>query len=87
MIAICVYILCSIASSAVAILLLRTYRRTKVRFLLWSTLCFAGLALGNVLLYADMILFAGGPDLSLIRLLPSFVGYAILIYGFIWDVL
>jgi len=87
MIAISVYILCSLASLAVAVLLLRTYLRTRVRFLLWSTLCFAGLALGNVLLFVDMILFAGGPDLSMIRLLPSLAGYSLLIYGFIWDVL
>lgn len=87
MIAVCVYILCSLASLAVAVLLLRTYWRTKVRFLLWSTLCFAGLALGNVLLFVDVILFAGGPDLSMLRLMPSLLGYSVLIYGFIWDVL
>ncbi|RYZ95187.1 MAG: hypothetical protein EOP11_25295 [Proteobacteria bacterium] len=85
--AICVYVLCSLASSAVAITLFRTYWRTKVRFLLWSTLCFSGLALGNVLLFVDVILFANGPDLSILRLLPSLAGYSVLIYGFIWDVL
>lgn len=87
MIAMIVYILCAAASLAVAVLLLRTYWRTGVRFLLWSTLCFFGLALGNALLFMDMILFAGGPDLSVIRIMPALLGYGVLIYGFIWDVL
>lgn len=80
-----VYILCTITSLAVAVILLRNYSRTAVRFLLWSGLCFVGLAAGNLLLFVDMIVYPGG-DLSIYRTLPAVMGFGVLIYGFIWDV-
>lgn len=39
-----VYILCGLTSVLCAVLLLRSYARKRVRLLLWSGLCFAGLA-------------------------------------------
>ena len=45
-----VYLLCALTSLACAVLLLRGYFRTRVRLLLWSGLCFVGLALNNALL-------------------------------------
>jgi hypothetical protein len=86
MIAILVYILCSLGSLFVSIVLWKNYRRAGVRFLLWSSLCFLGLGLGNVILFIDIVLFPNGPDLSIVRMLPALAGYAVLIYGFIWDV-
>ena len=50
-----VYVLCALTSLACAILLLRGYFRTRVRLLLWSGLCFAGLALNNALLVYGLI--------------------------------
>jgi hypothetical protein len=84
-IAILVYFTCAVTSFLTATILWRNYRRTSVRFLLWSALCFAGLTLTNFLLFADMILFPA-MDLSLVRNLPTVFGLGILLYGFIWDV-
>ena len=36
-----VYVLCLLTSLACAVLLLRSYRQTRIRLLLWSGLCFA----------------------------------------------
>ena len=79
-----VYILCALTSLACAVMLLRGFRRTGVRLLLWSGLCFACLALNNLLLIADEQVFVA-QDLSLIRTLPSLVGMALLLYGLVWE--
>ncbi len=79
-----VYALCALTSLACAVLLLRAYRRARQRLLLWSGLCFCGLALNNVLLVVDTR-FAPETDLSLMRTLPALVGVSLLLYGFIWD--
>lgn len=78
-----VFILCALTSLACAVLLLRSYFRSRVRLLLWTGLCFAGLAVNNLLLVVD----ARTPsvDLSVWRSLPAVVGLAILIYGLVWD--
>ena len=80
-----VYTLCAITSFTVAVLLFINYRRTRVRFLLWSTLCFVGLALNNLVLFIDMVIYPSG-DLSVVRTIPAFMGVCALLYGFIWDV-
>ena len=51
--AILVYALCALTSTACAVLLLRGYARSHFRLLLWSGLCFVGLALNNILLVVD----------------------------------
>lgn len=79
-----VYVLCALTSLACAVMLLRGFRRTGVRLLLWSGLCFACLALNNLLLIADEQVFVA-QDLSLIRTLPSLVGMALLLYGLVWE--
>lgn len=79
-----VYVLCALTSSACAFLLLRGYGRSRVRLLLWSGLCFAGLALNNILLVIDMRVVPE-MDLSVWRTLPALAGIALLLYGFVWD--
>ena len=79
-----VYALCALTSIACAILLLRGYRRSRVRLLLWSGLCFAGLALNNLLLFIDVRVVPEA-DLSLVRSIPAVAGVVILIYGLIWE--
>lgn len=78
-----IYVLCALTSLACAVLLLRSYLRTRVRLLLWSGLCFAGLALNNALLVVE----AHTPvtDLSNLRTLPALAGVALLVYGLVWD--
>jgi hypothetical protein len=77
-----VYVLCALTSAGCAVLLLRGYARTRVRLLLWSGLCFAGLALNNVLLFVDARVLPQ-TDLSVVRTLPALAGVIILIYGLI----
>jgi hypothetical protein len=82
--ALSIYVLCAVTSLACATLLLRAYRRSGVRLLLWSGLCFACFTLNNLLLIVDVRIVPDA-DLSGIRSLPSIVGIALLIYGLIWD--
>jgi Family of unknown function (DUF5985) len=79
-----VYALCALTSLACAVLLLRGYLTNRVRLLLWAGLCFAGLALNNILLFID---FRVVPevDLSLWRSLPAVVGVVLLLYGLVWE--
>jgi hypothetical protein len=79
-----VYALCALTSLACAVLLLRGYASSRVRLLLWSGLCFAGLALNNILLLVDKRLVPE-MDLSLWRTLPALAGLALLLYGLVWE--
>lgn len=79
-----VYLLCAATSAACAFLLLRGHHRTGTSLLLWSGLCFVGLALNNAILVIDLILVPD-VDLSTWRLVPAVVGVALLIYGLVWE--
>ncbi len=79
-----VYLLCAATSLACAVLLLRGYLRTGTRLLLWSGLCFVGLALNNVILSVDLIVVPH-TDLSTWRLVPAAVGILLLLYGLVWE--
>lgn len=79
-----VYMLCSLMSLGVAIVLLRAYRQNRTRLLLWSSICFVGIAINNILLSID---FSLGPsyDLTTVRAFSSLIAMAVLLYGLIWD--
>lgn len=79
-----VYILCALTSLTCAVLLLRAYRSSGVRLLLWSGLCFIGLALNNALLFVDRRILPD-TDLYVVRSLPALAGLIILLYGLVWD--
>ena len=79
-----VYTLCFLASTACAILLGRSYSRTRARLLLWSSLCFLLLAANNLLLVVDLSVFPK-MDLRLWRLLLSLSAVGLILFGFIWD--
>jgi hypothetical protein len=79
-----VYILCALTSLACALLLGRAYRQARHRLLLWSALCFVGLALNNLLLVLDLLILPQ-LDLSMARALTGLVGVSLLIYGLVWD--
>lgn len=83
-IALVVYVLCGLTSLACAVLLLRGYRRSRARLLLWTGCCFACFFLNNVLLLVDVQLVPDR-DLSIVRSLPLLVGIAVLLYGLIWE--
>lgn len=79
-----VYALCAITSVACAVLLLRGYLAGKVRLLFWASLCFAGFAVNNILLFVDLVLLPK-VDLYLWRTVPALVGVALFVYGLIWE--
>lgn len=79
-----VYALCAFTSLGCAVLLLRGYRRSGARLLLWSGLCFACLSLNNVLLFVDLRMVPT-VDLAVIRIVPAVVGIGLLLYGLIWE--
>jgi hypothetical protein len=79
-----VYLLCAATSILCAVLLVRGYRRSRSRLLLWSSLAFAGLAGNNALLVVDRLLVPT-VDLATLRLVPAVVGMACLVYGLVWE--
>jgi len=79
-----VYALCALTSLACAALLLRSYRATRARLLLWSSVCFVGLALDNILLCIDLIVVPD-VDLSLARALLALTSVFCINVGLIWD--
>jgi len=79
-----IYALCALTSGTCAILLLRKWRRTRERLLLWSGLCFAGLAANNALLYVDIVLVPT-VDLSVPRGLIALAAMITLVFGLVWE--
>jgi hypothetical protein len=79
-----VYLLCILTSLGCAVLLVRGWLATRVRLLLWSALCFIGLALNNILLFVDVRVLPE-TDLSVVRTLPALAGILLLLYGLIWE--
>ena len=79
-----VYVACAVLSAACAWLLLRAWGRGRERLLLWSGLCFVGIAANNVLLFVDLRILTQ-VDLSIVRMVPSLAGIAVLIFGLVWE--
>ena len=79
-----VFALCALTSLVCMALLIRGWLQSRARLLLWASLCFAGLALNNVLLFVDLRVVPT-VDLSVWRSLPALVGLMVLVYGLVWD--
>ena len=77
-----VYVLNALTFAACAALLLRGYRRGKQRLLLWSGLCFVGLAVSNALVFVDLVMLPE-KDLYALRLGTAAVSMLLLMYGLI----
>lgn len=81
-----VYTLCAITTILCALLLGNAFRKSGSRILLWSTLCFVGLALNNIVLVIDLVVFPKALDLSMLRSSLAVAGVGALIYGLIFDI-
>jgi hypothetical protein len=79
------YFLCMISSLICLLLLIRGYRRTRVKLLLWCALGFVGFAANNFFLFLDALIF---PDVNLMpaRLITAFAAVSVLFYGLTWEV-
>lgn len=79
-----VYILCLLASATCAALLIRSYRHSRSRLLLWTAGCFALLAVNNLLVVVDLLVL---PQVNLLPLrhVTSLAAVSLLLVGFIWE--
>jgi hypothetical protein len=79
-----VYALGAVTSAACAILLVRSYRRNRLRLLFWSAFCFVALAINSALVFIDLIVVPE-TDLGIERSLVALIGLGGLLYALIWD--
>ena len=79
-----VYLLCALTSTFCALLQVRSYSRQRTRLLLWSSACFVGLALNNVMLFVDLVVVPD-LDLSVLRTGSALVAVLMLLVGLIWE--
>jgi hypothetical protein len=79
-----IYLLCGMTSLVAAALLFRMWRRRGTRLLLWSCLCFGGLALNNLFLIIDLEVVPD-TDLMLLRTATAFASVVLLLFGLVWE--
>lgn len=79
-----IYTLCTITCAVCAVLLWRGYRRSRQRLLFWSALCFAIMAVSNVILILDLVIFPHLP-LLLSRSIVTEVALLVLLFGLIFE--
>ena len=68
-----------------AFLLLRAYARVRQRLLLWSGLCFVGLAISNAVLFFDLAVVPADVNLYTWRLAIAAFSMLLLLYGLIFE--
>jgi Family of unknown function (DUF5985) len=79
-----VYIFGVVVTLCCGVLLTRAYINVRKRLLLWSAVCFYGLALSNLLVFLDLVVFPE-VDLYPLRLVTAAIAMLILLYGLIWE--
>ena len=79
-----VYAACAAASVTCAALLFARFRHRRERLLLWSAASFSGLAVNNLLLFADLVIVPT-IDLAVYRSASAAVAIVLLLIGLIWD--
>jgi uncharacterized membrane protein len=80
-----VYLLGMFVALACGVLLVRGYRRSRQRLLLWSSICFLGLALSGALLFFDLSVLGKNIDLHMVRRAVTASSLLVLLYGLVWD--
>ena len=80
-----VYILCALTSLVCAVLLVRSYLANRSPLLLWSSVCFVGLFINNVLLVIDVVLTKDEMNLLLARDLTNLASVSALVIGLVWS--
>jgi hypothetical protein len=68
-----------------AFLLLRAYANVRQRLLLWSGLCFVGLAISNAVLFFDLSIYPTEVSLYGWRLAIAAGSMLLLLYGLIFE--
>ena len=76
--------LCLATSVLCAALLVRAYRVSRSRLLLWSAVCFVLLAINNLLVVVDVVMLQEA-DLTMVRQGAALAAVLVLLYGFVWE--
>jgi hypothetical protein len=79
-----VYLLCALTSLLCMILLIRSFRKTRVRLLFWTSAFFTMIAVANALLFIDLVIVPN-MDMTLTRTSITFAAVCLLLYGLIWE--
>lgn len=79
-----VYALCAVTSILCVALLLRSYAKNRTQILMWTTLCFAGFAVNNILLFIDLVVVPE-MDLSIARTGTALAAVLLLLIGLLWE--
>lgn len=78
------YLLCFVTSLTCMALLARGYARSRSRLLLWSALCFVGLAFNNLMLFVDLAVLPT-VDLRPFRYATSLFAVGVLVVGLVLE--
>jgi hypothetical protein len=78
-----VYLLCAATSFTSGSLLLRASLGRHTGLLFWSSLCFFGMALNNLVMYFDSIVFPDVPFSPAANLI-SVISLALLVLALVW---
>lgn len=78
------YIIGTVVTLLCAMLLARGYAHSRQRLLLWSSICFFGLTIGNALIYIDVIMLPK-TDLRPLRYVTGAASMLLLVFGLIWE--
>jgi hypothetical protein len=70
---------------ACGLLLARGYKQSRQRLLLWSSICFLGLAVSNALTFLDLSILPQAIDLHMLRHSVTGIATLVLVYGLVWD--
>ncbi len=79
-----IYALCTLTALGCCVLLMRGYLRSTTKLLFWAGLCFAGLAISNLIVVIDKIVLPL-QDLSPWRVSVSVVSVGVLLFGLIFE--
>jgi hypothetical protein len=79
-----VYGACALTSILCAWLLFRSFAQTHYKLLLWSGLCFAGLALSNLVLVLDKVIYPN-IDFGNYRSIIALAALVPLMYGLVFE--
>ena len=79
-----IYLLSAATSLLAAFFVMRQYRASRTPLLLWSMIAFLGLAVNNVLVYAELVLVPDA-DLAVYRAFFGAAAMTALLYGLVWE--
>lgn len=79
-----VYILCALTALSCVAMLLRGYRRSGTRLLLWTAICFGFLAIHSTAVLVE-ILVLPTTNLQMVRHAASLMAGLTLVVGLVWE--